>query len=354
MDHPGFSMLDQLAVGVILLDSNLLVTMANSAAESMLGISRTRVVGRPLGSIFIGPDKLNVKLRKVCDGGEPIVERVCTLRTHNSAEITVDCRISPVRGDRNNSLCVEFNPLDWLLARQRDESIQNQQSALADFLRGLAHEIKNPLGGMRGAAQLLLRTATGDARQYAEVIILEADRLNQLVDRFGQASSAETAVNGNIHRLLDRVAHLVLADTGIRLTKDYDPSIPELPLYTDMFLQSVLNLCRNAIEAEADEVVLRSRIGDGAMVNGRWQGQFVTIQIIDNGNGVPEQLGDRIFLPMISGRANGSGIGLAFTQSAIRHHDGHLDYRSKPGRTEFTLTIPIKPGTGARSGDGES
>jgi two-component system nitrogen regulation sensor histidine kinase GlnL len=218
-------------------------------------------------------------------------------------------------------------------------------AALSAALKGLAHEVRNPLAGLQGAAQLLgRRLLDPDERRYLEVITAESARLSALVERLllPQAPRPFTAVN--VHEVLERVRVLAEADAGwaIVVQRDYDPSLPELAGDTDRLVQAIWNLVRNALESGSSEIRLRTRAEREIAIGDQPVKLAVRVDVIDNGRGVPEDLGARIFLPLVSGRADGSGLGLPLAQGVAREHHGALSYRSRPGHTVFTLLLPVE------------
>mgnify|MGYP003752965939 CR=1 FL=1 len=214
---------------------------------------------------------------------------------------------------------------------------------LSESLRGFAHEVKNPLAGVRGAAQLLRRRVTEpDLAELADLVIAEADRLAALADRLLRASAKPHLSQVNIHEALDRViAVLAAADHAPKLVRDFDPSLPSLRGDLDRLVQLVLNLGRNAIEAGARALTLRTRAEHGVRLGERWLRLALRVDIADDGAGVPAALAESLFLPLVSGRADGSGLGLALCQEIAREHGGSLTFRSHPHETVFTLLLPL-------------
>src|SRR5690606_25930938 len=243
--------------------------------------------------------------------------------------------------------------------------------ALSAALKGLAHELRNPLAGLKGAAQLLGRRIPGDdasARELVALVDSEVARLAQLVDRMLDPAPPRPHVPLNVHAVLERVLRLAEADAGwaVKLVRDYDPSLPEIEGDPDRLVQAVWNLVRNALEAGAGEVVLRTRAEHGVRIGTVAHALALRLEIVDDGRGVPEELAEQVFVPLVSGRADGSGLGLAMAQQAAREHRGSLAFRSRPGQTVFTLTLPytaaaagelpaggMDAGHGAAGGSGE-
>jgi two-component system nitrogen regulation sensor histidine kinase GlnL len=221
-------------------------------------------------------------------------------------------------------------------------------AALSAALKGLAHEIRNPLAGLKGAAQLLARRAqargdNGEEAELVELIGSEVDRLAALVDRLLNPAPPRALEPLNIHAVLERVRQLADVEAGwaIKLVRDYDPSLPAIAGDADRLVQALWNLVRNALESGASQVTLRTRAEHGVLLGDSAHRLVVRVEIVDNGRGVPEDLAERIFLPLVSGRAEGSGLGLALAQQVARGHGGSLGYRSRPGHTVFTLLLPV-------------
>ncbi|RMG27368.1 MAG: PAS domain-containing sensor histidine kinase, partial [Gammaproteobacteria bacterium] len=222
-----------------------------------------------------------------------------------------------------------------------------QSRALNELVRGLAHEIKNPLGGLRGAAQLLESELADPAlREYTSVIIEEADRLRALVDRLLGPSGLPRRERLNLHEVLEHVRTLVLAEghLGLRIERDYDPSIPELEADRDALVQAVLNIVRNAVEALAGEgtIWLQTRTERQVTIGSVRHRLAASVRIIDNGPGVPEALRERLFVPLVTGRAQGTGLGLAIAQNLVGRHGGIIEFESRPGHTCFNLLLPLE------------
>jgi two-component system nitrogen regulation sensor histidine kinase GlnL len=236
----------------------------------------------------------------------------------------------------------------WLEAHPVDEFPGEDPAtvlptALSAALKGLAHELRNPLAGLKGAAQLLARRVEGDeARELTGLIESEVGRLTDLIDRLLSPQPARAHEALNIHGVLERVLRLAESDAGwaVKLVRDYDPSLPELHGDADRLTQAVWNLVRNAIEAGAANVSLRTRIERSVRIGDRIHAHALRLEIADDGRGVPEALAEQVFLPLVSGRAEGTGLGLALAQQVAREHRGSLSYRSRPGHTVFTLLLP--------------
>jgi two-component system, NtrC family, nitrogen regulation sensor histidine kinase GlnL len=240
-------------------------------------------------------------------------------------------------------LLAELRPLDQQLRQAREERMVFEQQTNRELIRNLAHEIKNPLGGLRGSAQLLERELDRpELREYTQVIIKEADRLQALMDRMLTPHRAPRIEPLGIHEVLERVRSLVSAEfAGIEIERDYDPSLPELIGDREQLIQALLNIARNAAQAGAKRIVLRTRaVRQITILRQRFK-LALELQVIDDGPGVPEEIQDRIFSPLVSGREGGSGLGLSLAQTFIQYHQGVIEFESRPGRTTFRIVLPI-------------
>ncbi|NTV11477.1 MAG: PAS domain-containing sensor histidine kinase, partial [Zoogloea sp.] len=256
----------------------------------------------------------------------------------------LDCTVTPVEMDEVR-LLLEFRPIDAQLKVAREEQLAHQQQANRELIRNLAHEIKNPLGGIRGSAQLLERELSDpQLREYTQVIIAEADRLQDLMNRLLTSHRMMQPSLLNIHDVLERVRRLILAEfPKIDVRRDYDTSLPEVSGDREQLIQAILNITRNAAQAVEGEgeIVLRTRAARQVTLAKRRYRLALQLQVIDNGPGIPEQIRDKIFYPLVSGRENGSGLGLSLAQSFIEQHQGAIEVDSRPGRTCFTVFLPI-------------
>lgn len=342
------AILDGMNTAVLVFDPDLRLVYVNPAGEMLLEHSAQSLVGQSAETMFPGDAGLAASMCEVMASVHPQTEREKTLRLPDLREVTVDCTISPhVSGEAVDGLLLELNRIDRQLRITREKRLLGQQATARRLLRGLAHEIKNPLSGLRGAAQLLERELESEAlREYTGIIISEADRLRALVDRMLGPNSRPRPQAVNLHEVLERVRQLVEVDlpAGIALRTDYDPSIPDLMIDRDMILQAVLNIVQNAVHALGGhgEIVLRSRIGRNHTIGDVRHRLIAVLEVCDNGPGVPENLIDRLFYPMVSGQPGGSGLGLAISQSLVTQHGGLIECESRPGHTVFTLFLPLE------------
>lgn len=335
--------LSQLSTAVLLLDAELRVRALNPAAESLLGTGTRNTRGRPLADL----SPAGLQLAEVAAGLDiqtTHVQRGLALE-QDDGHYTVDCVASRLEQD----ILLEVVPLDWHEKMARFEALLQQDQAANALIRGLAHEIKNPLGGLRGAAQLLdRRLGDPQLKEYTRVIMDEADRLNDLLARLGGLDTPTRTRQVNIHELVEHVRVLVdaAAPAGVTIQCDYDPSIPVLDVDADQLIQALLNLTGNAIQAVGEEgtIVLRTRVMHNHPLGDPAHGLAVAIEVIDDGPGVSDALRDSIFYPMVTGRPGGTGLGLSIAQAIARRHAGLITCESRPGATRFALFLPLRWG----------
>lgn len=342
--------LDSISTGIIALDAELAVTAMNSAGEALLQLSEARSRGLHASQLLAANEEWQTCLEQARDEAAPIVRRGMNLSLHSGADIQIDLVISPVMGDQElDGLLLELQPVDRLLRISREESLMHAQTTTRAVIRGLAHEIKNPLGGVRGAAQLLARELPDDAlTEYTSIIIREADRLRDLVDRLLGPDRQPTMERLNIHEVLEHVRNLVCveADDKEIVERDYDPSLPDVTGDRTQLIQAVLNIMRNALQAATDQagcrIELRTRSQRQFTIGSVRHRLVCRVDITDNGPGIPEDLQQAIFIPMVTGRAEGTGLGLSISQSIINRHGGLLECQSEPGATRFTIYLPME------------
>lgn len=343
-------LLDHQTTAVILLNNELRVEYMNSAAEALLATSGTRMLGQGMEQVFMEPSSTQYEMNEALNSGQPYTKRETQLNLHHNGTLTVDYTVTPI-AEGQVYLIIEIFPRDRWLRISREESLLGQQEASRLLIRGLAHEIKNPLGGIRGAAQLLARELNNEQQaDYTNIIISEADRLRNLVDQMLGPNRQVDFEALNIHEALEHVAHLVERESKgeIEIIRDYDPSIPDINGNREQLIQAFLNVLRNAMQAisssgleEPGRITIRSRAARQITLANRRHRMVCRIDIIDNGPGIPEDLKDTIFYPMISGSASGTGLGLTIAQHIINQHQGLIQYQSHPGETCFTLFIPF-------------
>lgn len=343
-------LLDNLSTAVLLLDAGLRVAYLNPAGEMLLGVSLRQAHGQPLTQLLPRASELQSELQQALAQGQIYTARGCHLQMAGERDATVDCTLTPFASQGEpTGLLIELTQVDVALRISREEQLFTQHSAVRALIRGLAHEVKNPLGGLRGAAQLLQRQlADEELKEYTRIIIHEADRLQGLMNRMLGANSVPQRRSTNIHEVVEHVRQLVSAEVDSVLTweRDYDPSIPPLYVDPDMLVQALLNIARNAVQAlrGAGTIRLRTRTQRQLTIGPRRHRLAVRIDVQDDGPGVPPELLDQIFYPMVTGRPEGTGLGLAIAQSLVQLHGGLIECVSRPGDTTFTLLLPLENG----------
>jgi two-component system nitrogen regulation sensor histidine kinase GlnL len=347
--RPPDYILDQQSTAVVAVSADLHVLYMNQAAEALVESSGRRLVGEPLLRVFSDAATPAATFVEALTIGQAFTKRGASARTISGAIVSVDYTVTPMLDRTPPELLIEILPLDRLLRINRDDHHVSVQETTRKLVRGLAHEIKNPLGGIRGAAQLLQRELeTEHQRDYTRIIIEEADRLRNLVDRMLGPSQLPRFEPVNIHQALERVVQLLEAEAPgkIRFVRDYDPSLPEIEADLGQLIQALLNIARNAQQAldktESPRVRLSSRVIRQFTIGTTRHRLVVRIDIADNGPGIPPELFDRMYYPMISGRADGSGLGLSIAQSIVGQHGGLIECESKPGSTIFSIFLPLE------------
>lgn len=350
---PGrFHSLDLLATLVAVVTDTASVLFANSALEDALGISRRAIEGSDLAQCFADPPGLRSALAGASSNQFAAIRYDATLVRPNGNGEALQVHVIVAQTDAPGEFVVELLPLEAQARQDREERLVGQAEANKELVRNLAHEIKNPLGGIRGAAQLLeMEIDSKELKEYTKVIIHEADRLQTLVDRLLAPHRRPHVVGDvNIHEVCERVRSLILAEfpRGLQVVRDYDVSIPEFRGDREQLIQAVLNVSRNACEALAERIaagdariVLRTRVARQVTFGKQRYRLALELHVIDNGPGVPEAIRDRIFFPLVSGREGGSGLGLTLAQTFVQQHHGLIECDSAPGRTDFKILIPL-------------
>ena len=346
--------IDNLHSAVMVLGENLQVVCINPAAEMLFHISNTRASKKNLRQLIINHHELFDRLERSLISAHPYTVYDDQLHLHNHKTIDVDYSVSPLEYVYDGKfLLLEFIRLKTKQKLSHEDSVLSQYEASKSLLRGLAHEIKNPLGGIRGAAQLLERKLeSAEDKQFTQIIINETDRLKNLLDRMVGPKELPEKTDVNIHKVLEHVRQLVLAENNqVKITVDYDPSVPELHADESMMIQIILNLTRNAVTAtqsmpanEVNPATIKytTRAKRNCKIGTKTHALVAKIDIQDNGAGVAENLQEKIFMPMITGHADGTGLGLPIAQSLVQQHNGVIEFSSHPGKTIFTILIPIK------------
>jgi two-component system nitrogen regulation sensor histidine kinase GlnL len=319
----------------------------NPAAESLTGHSLCQHKNKKLDHLIYATQLHNHILRAIQDS-QSHVTREGRIHLSNGRQITIECAVTPLyeQGEIIGSL-LEINQVDRQLRIVRDAQILTQQETSQTVLQGIAHEVKNPLGGIRGAAQLLEdEFENEELKEYTQIIISEADRLKNLIDRMLGSSKLPKMCLVNIHEVMEHVRQLLLncKPANIRILSNYDPSLPEFIGDRDQLVQVVLNIANNAVNALGDqqgEITLRTRVKRYITINDTLHPLVLCASIIDNGAGIPKALQDKIFFPMISGNPKGAGLGLSIAQSLVNRHGGLVEYARKNQTTEFNIYIPL-------------
>ena len=345
--------LDHLNTAVLLLDSSQAIVQANSAAEHLLGLGRNQLRGNSFLP-FLVSDTLKQELPQIQLGDAPYTYRATQLTTPNNGTLTVDITTSLLP---DQHVLLELQSVDRILQINREDALLSIQSASHELVLGLAHEVKNPLGGIKGAAQLLALELPVEQQEYTDLIIAEANRLSLLVDQLLGPTRPLQLAHTNIHELCEHVAALLTAElhsqqasaVDIGIQRDYDPSIPELEADGQQLIQALLNIARNAMQALAQQpggqITLRTRIRRQFTIGKTPHRTVLQLDIEDNGPGIPEEIAERIFYPMISGHQEGSGLGLHIAQTIIGRHHGLIECHSQPGQTRFSIFLPFHSST---------
>ncbi len=351
LDNAHKRLLDNLKTGVLLLDSELRLLYLNMEAESLLDISDSKANQYCIGDVLMNAKDDIAEMRNAIENNVSFTKRAADLTIKHGETLLADYTINPVADNGNIQAILEINSLEHSHRITQEESLQTAHHTTLGLVRGLAHEIKNPLGGIRGAAQLLSQEIEStELQDYTNVIIEEADRLHNLVDRLMGSRKPLVLGDVNVHEILERVRSLIEADSAsenIEVVTDYDPSIPTIQGDSDQLIQAILNLVRNAQQAlvgsntKKGQIVLRTRITRNATIGTRFHRLAVKVEVQDNGPGIPTEMLGTIFYPMISGRADGSGLGLPISHGIINQHQGMIECLNKPGSTIFSAVLPF-------------
>ncbi len=340
--------MEGLTTAIIVLDQELRVTFLNSAGESVFAISRHHATGLPLALGIPCFGEHEQRLRTALETDTGFIDREMRLQRNGDQTRVVDCTVTPFQstGTPGPGLLLEVLPLDRHLRISREESLLVQHETSRELIRGLAHEIKNPLGGIRGAAQLLEREfPDSEHREYTRVIIREVDRLQNLVNRMLGPNRLPQMKLLNVHEVLEHVRKLVEAEApdSVHVARDYDPSIPELSADREQLVQALLNVVRNALQAcgSSGVIVLRTRMRRQQTLGTTRHKLVIQIDIEDNGQGIPSGMVEKIFYPMVTTHADGSGLGLPIAQYLVHGHGGLIECRSRPGSTVFSIYLPL-------------
>ncbi len=349
--------LDQLATAIVVIDARDGISYLNAAAADLFAVSPAAARGRRFGSLLADGAQVESLIARSRASGEPLAMRGLELvpAARADARYHADLCLTPLGADADGagaaagSVLAEIADTTRPSRMTRDAALLAQQGGSRVMARQLAHEIKNPLGGLRGAAQLLERELPNEElKEYTRVIIGEADRLRALVDSLLGPARPIRREPVNVHELIDHVYRLARAEAppGVAIERDYDPSLPPLALDRDLMVQAMLNLARNAVQAlgERGALTLRSRALTNATIGAERHRVVASLQFEDSGPGVPAELGETIFYPLVTARAGGTGLGLAVAQDIATRHGGIIEFDSRPGRTVFSLLLPMENG----------
>jgi two-component system nitrogen regulation sensor histidine kinase GlnL len=352
----ALSGLDLLATAVVLVDRGLAVRYVNPAAENLFEISSKNVAGQALDKLFSESAVLTAAIGYARANNCSYTEHDLELGINGRPRLHVSCTVTPVelehRGAQADALLLEFRLIEQQLRIAREQRMLEESRANRELIRNLAHEIKNPLGGIRGAAQLLDRELERPAlHEYTQVIINEADRLQSLMDRLLTPHRMPQPARLSVHEVLERVRSLIAAEypEGVVIHRDYDVSLPPVKGDKEQLIQAVLNVVRNAAQAVTGgavpapgkgEITLRTRVVRQVTLARRRHRHAIAVDVTDNGPGVPGELRERIFHPLVSGREGGSGLGLTLAQNFVNQHHGVISFESVPGDTTFTILLP--------------
>ncbi len=339
---------DNLLTAIVILDDHLNIILMNAAAESLLGVSEEHTYGKALKSYFADSDGTPYSVAEALRKGENFTKRRAAWQLHNGRVLTVDYTVTPDK--ELNSVVLEIQALDRLLRISRDEAWLSSQETTNNMVRSMAHEIKNPLGGIRGAAQLLAKELKdNDLEEFTKIIIGETDRLRNLTDRMLGPTKPIEHQSVNVHEVLEHVASLLRleAQDKVTLRKDYDPSIPNLLGDHEQLIQALMNIVSNAFQVLTENnvedglVTLKTRVKRRYTIGRKTHRLIAEVSVIDNGPGIPPEIVEDIFFPMITGRAKGTGLGLSISQNLITRHEGLIECSSVPGNTVFAIYLPL-------------
>jgi two-component system nitrogen regulation sensor histidine kinase GlnL len=339
--------LENLNTAVLLFNGALELKYINPAGEILFEVSARHILGQPVIRLFPESQEFVLALSRSLHSGHPYTERGARLRMPDQRMVTVDVTVTPLQERNDHELLLELLQVDRHMKIAREENLIAQYNNTRTLMRGMAHEINNPLGGLRGAAQLLDRELNNETlKEYTRVIIGEADRLQSLLSRMLGPNAIPLKRKVNIHEVTERVRALIQAEAGaqVAIQRDYDPSIPEIHADADQLIQAILNITRNALQAINGKgtIMLQTRTQRQFTIGHRTHKLVVQINIIDSGPGIPADMIDKVFYPMISGRPGGTGLGLPIAQSIVNQHGGLIECNSRPGRTVFSIILPLE------------
>ena len=338
--------LGNLSTAILVLNEGHNILFANQAAENLLKESATQLAGQCLIDLIINGEELAEIVSEATLTNKTFTRRRMQFLLPGKDNFTADVTVTSVL-DQGQTV-VELIPMDRYLRIDRDAAIQEHHDVTRQMVRGLAHEIKNPLGGIKGSAELLARELPDESlEEYTDIIIEETNRLTSLLDRMLGPNTLAQKTPISIHQVLERTANLIeLESKNLEVIRDYDPSIPELLIDPELMLQAILNVARNAMQiletTPHPALTFTTRIERQFTINGQRHKVVVRVDIKDNGSGIPPEIQEQLFYPMISRRPGGTGLGLPFAQSIIAQHNGMIEFESEPGDTTFSIIIPLE------------
>ena len=351
MSNLNQSLLSELTTGIVILDTSLKIKFINSSALGILDTTERNSVKQEIDQIFFEEPESVSSFREALEKKHSFTKTDAILNLKRGGKVLCTYIVHPLSDENEPGLLLEIinkEASSELIERYRMKA--NQQIS-QDFVRGLAHEIKNPLSGIRGSAQLLSnKLMSQDLKEYTDIVIKQTDRLTSLVDNILGPNEKPDFKYQNIHYPIENVLNLIENEQsyeGILITKDFDPSIPDLLIDSYLIENSILNLIKNAKEALKEsnssnpEINIMTRVSHGEIIDGERNSTVCKISIIDNGPGIEEEIKDSIFFPMITGKDKGTGLGLSITQGIISQHKGNIHFTTEPDRTEFFINIPI-------------
>jgi two-component system nitrogen regulation sensor histidine kinase GlnL len=341
------SLIQNINTSVLVFDKDVRLQSINVAGEILLSVSIKKIFGKTLEEFLPGSRKLTEVLKRTLVDMHPYTDWGVELYLNNQRTITVGCMVTPViEGDSCQQIIVEMIGAELFTRVMREENTTAVHDAARKSLKGIAHEIKNPLGGLRGAAQLLEKELKDkNLTEYTQIIINEADRLRNLVDRMLVHETRPEISKVNIHKILEYVIDLaeVESTSELTITRDYDPSLPELYGDNDQLIQVFLNIMRNALQAIAanGQIWIRTRIKSRCTIRKHFHKLVAQIEFSDDGPGIPEDIEKEIFYPLITGRAEGTGLGLSIAQSLLHLHGGAINFSREKDKTTFEVLLPL-------------
>ena len=351
MSNLNQSLLSELTTGIVILDTSLRIKFINSSALGILDTTERNCIGQEIDQVFFENLESVTNFTEALESKRSFTKTDAILNLKRGRKVLCTYIVHPLSDENGPGLLLELinkEASSELIERYRMRA--NQQIS-QDFVRGLAHEIKNPLSGIRGSAQLLSNKLTNqNLKEYTDIVIKQTDRLTSLVDNILGPNEKPDFKFQNIHYPIENVLNLIDNESdykGITITKDFDPSIPDLLIDSYLIENSILNLVKNAKESLKDantdnpEINIVTRVSHGEIIDGERNSTVCKISIIDNGPGIEEEIKDSIFFPMITGKDKGTGLGLSITQGIISQHKGNIHFTSEPDKTEFYLNIPI-------------